>query len=40
MEVDHLEAGSDYVFRIAARNIIGVGDYSRVIGARTLESGD
>ncbi|KAK2157272.1 hypothetical protein LSH36_194g05016, partial [Paralvinella palmiformis] len=38
VEVDHLEAGSDYVFRIAARNIIGVGDYSRVIGARTLES--
>lgn len=39
-EVDGLRPFTDYVFRVAGINDLGVGKYSNVLGARTLETGE
>ena len=38
-EVDNLKPYTDYLFKVAASNDLGYGQFSNVLGARTLETG-
>ena len=38
-EVSGLKPATEYVFRVAARNLIGQGQFSAIVGATTLETG-
>ena len=39
VEIEQLTPAMDYVFRIAAKNQFGAGQFSAILAAKTLEAG-